>query len=235
MKYLVLDLETVLDLSLPAPKKNADGSDGFPPAPYHQIVVMGAGLLDVRHHLRRLWIVGEGKNERTTLAALVGYLDAQRDITVVTYNGRGFDLPVIAARCLRHGIAFHWYYRGRDARYRYSAAGHFDIMDFLIDHGAASSYSLDVAAKLIGMPGKIDCKGSDVQTMIDAGEIERVRTYCMGDVAQTVALFLRTQLLRGEVDAVACARAMRMLLDAMAAEPRLAPLLPLIDRERLMP
>jgi predicted PolB exonuclease-like 3'-5' exonuclease len=235
MKYLVLDLETVLDVSLPPPKKKADGRDAFPTAPYHQIVVMGAGLLDARYQLRRLWVVGEGKDERSTLAALVGYLEAQRNVTIVTYNGRGFDLPVIAARCLRHGVAFPWYYRRRDTRYRYSADGHLDIMDFLVDHGATRSYSLDVAARLIGMPGKMDCKGSDVQSMIDTGQIDQVRTYCMEDVAQTVALFLRTQLLRGEVDPTACAQAMRVLLETIAGEPRLAAMLPLIDCERLVP
>ena len=236
-RFLVLDLETVLDTTLPPPKKKSDGSDAFPPAPYHRIVVMAAGLLGADYHLRRLWVVGEDgdKDERGTLAALAGFLGGQRDLTVVSYNGRGFDLPVVAARCLRHGVAFPWYYRQRDARHRYSTAGHFDLMDYLVDHGATKSYSLDVAAKLIGMPGKMDCNGADVQAMIDAGQIEEVRGYCMSDVAQTAAIFLRTQFLRGEIDAATCARAMGVLLATIASERRLAPMLPLIDRERLVP
>jgi predicted PolB exonuclease-like 3'-5' exonuclease len=237
VRYLVLDLETVLDTTLPPPKKKSDGSDAFPPAPYHRIVVMAVGLLDARYQLRRLWVVGEDddKDERGTLTALANFLGEQRDMTVVSYNGRGFDLPVIAARCLRHGVSFPWYYRQRDARHRYSTGGHFDVMDYLVDHGATRSYSLDVAAKLIGMPGKMACTGGDVQAMIDAGQIEAVRGYCMSDVAQTTALFLRTQLLRGELDAAACAQAMGVLLATIASEPRLAPMLPLIDRERLVP
>jgi predicted PolB exonuclease-like 3'-5' exonuclease len=236
-RYLVLDLETVLDTFLPPPKKKADGSDAFPHAPYHRIAVMGAALFDAQHVLRRLWIVGEDgdKDERGTLASLAAYLDAHRDLTIVSWNGRGFDLPVIVARCLRHGVPFPWYFQRRDARYRYSAEGHFDLMDYLADHGAAKSYSLDVAAKLVGLPGKLDTKGSDVQAMIDEGRLDDVRAYCLSDVAQTAALFLRVQFLRGEVDAATCAHALRVLLATMAGEPRLAPVLPRVDRDRLIP
>jgi predicted PolB exonuclease-like 3'-5' exonuclease len=233
-RYLVLDLETALDTSLPPPKKAADGSEVFPAAPYHAIVVVGAALLDDACRVLRVWIVGEGRSERDMLAALVGYLNAHRDVTIVSYNGRGFDLPVIAARCLRYGLAFPWYYQQRAARHRYSADRHLDLMDFLVDHGATKSYGLDIAAKLIGMPGKLDCKGANVQAMIDAGEIEDVRAYCCQDVAQTIAIFLRTQLIRVAIDGATYERAMGVLLVAIGAEPRLAPLLPRIDRERLI-
>ncbi len=235
MSYLVLDLETVVDRSLPPPKKNKDGSEAFPPAPYHQIVVMGALLLDERLQTRRLCVIGEGADERAALGTLVGFLNAQPDVTIVSWNGRGFDLPVIAARCLRHAVPFPWYYRRRDVRYRYSPDGHLDLMDYLVDHGATKSYSLDVAAKLVGLPGKIDCKGSDVQTMIDEGQLEDVRAYCLSDVAQTAALFLRVQLLRGEIDVGTCAVALRALFAAMASEPRLAEIVPLINCDRLFP
>jgi 3'-5' exonuclease len=235
MKYLVVDLETVVDASLPPPPKKEDGSDAFPPIPYHQIAVMGAALLDERCHVKRIWVVGEGKGERDALAALVGYADQHRDLTLVSWNGRGFDLPVIVARCLRHGLAFPWYYAQRDARHRFSPRGHFDVMDFLVDHGGARAYSLDLAAKLIGLPGKIDCCGGDVQAMIDAGRLEDVRAYCMQDVAQTTGLFLRAQLLRGELTVAGYERAARALLGAIASERRLAPLLPLVARDRFLP
>jgi predicted PolB exonuclease-like 3'-5' exonuclease len=238
-QYLVLDLETVLDTSLPAPKKKKDGSDSFPAPPYHKIVVMGAALLDAECRLRSIWIVGEGRDEFATLAALVGFLNARLaegiETTLITWNGRGFDLPVIVARCLGHGLAFPWYYQQRDTRYRFSTEGHIDLMDLLADYGATRSYSLDLAAKLIGLPGKLDCKGADVQAMIDAGEIEQTRAYCMQDVLQTAALFLRVQLLCGQLAPSDYTAAMEGLLAKIEGEPRLAPLLPLINRERLIP
>jgi predicted PolB exonuclease-like 3'-5' exonuclease len=79
------------------------------------------------------------------------------------------------------------YYVGRDARYRFSTEGHFDLMDFLVEHRATRGYSLNLAAKLIGMPGKMDTKGSDVAEMVAAGRIEEVISYCLSDVAQTAA------------------------------------------------
>jgi hypothetical protein len=71
--------------------------------------------------------------------------------------------------------------------------------------------------------------------MIDASKLEDVRAYCMQDVAQTIAIFLRTQLIRGAGDGAAYEAAVRVLLAAIEAESRLAPLLPRIDRERLIP
>jgi hypothetical protein len=54
------------------------------------------------------------------LAALIAFLNAKLaagiDVTLVSWNGRGFDLPVIVARCLRHGLAFPWYYAGEARR-----------------------------------------------------------------------------------------------------------------------
>lgn len=237
MTTLVLDLETVLDTSLPPPPKKKGGGDAFPAPPYHKIVVMGAALLDATYRLRHAWIVGEGRDEFAALAALVAFLNAKlaagSDVKIVSWNGRGFDMPVIVARCLRHGLSFPWYYAG-EARRRYGATGHIDLMDLLIDHGAARWYGMDIAAKLIGLPGKLDCKGSNVQAMVDAGEIEQVRAYCLQDVVQTAGLFLRVQLLRGELAPASYAVAAEHLLGKIEREPRLAPMLPLIDRDRLL-
>jgi 3'-5' exonuclease len=235
---LVLDLETIVDTSLPPPKKKKNGEDTFPPIPHHQIVVLGAALLDARYRLRRIWAAGEGKGEEEALAALVtflnGHLDDRRRITIVGWNSRGFDMPVILARSLRYGLSFPWYYAGRDARYRFSTEGHFDLMDFLVDHGATRGYSLNLAAKLIGMPGKMDTNGGDVAEMVAAGRIEEVISYCLSDVAQTAAVLLRTQLLRGELTPAEYVEAAEALLRGIEGEPRLAPMMPLIDQRRFV-
>src|SRR5262249_28683429 len=156
--------------------------------PYHKIAVMGVALLDAFY---RLQIVGERDDEFFALASLLAFLNAKLaagvEVTMVSWNGRGFDLPVLFARCLRHRLAVPWYC-ATEARRRYGGATHFDRMDSLVDDGAGRTYGLDIAAKRIRMPGKLD-----------ASQIEQVRAYCMQDVAQTWALFLRTQLLRGEL------------------------------------
>jgi len=237
---LVLDLETIEDMSLPPrkPKGKKKKADEFPPVPYHQIVAMGAALLDAHYHLRKIWIVAEGKSEEEMLRALTGFLNAhfarRDDIMIAGWNTRGFDMPVIAARCLRYGISFPWYYGSREVRYRYSPDGHLDLMEFLVDYSTSRNYSLDIAAKLIGMPGKMDCSGANVGKMIAEGRQEEVFAYCMTDVAQETAVFLRTQLLRGELAHAEYVAAMEGLLLAVEREPRLAPMLPLIDRGRLL-
>jgi hypothetical protein len=119
---LVLDLETVLDTSLPPPPKKKGGGDAFPAPPYHKIVVMGAALLNAAYRLRHIWIVGERHDEFFALAALVAFLNAKLaagiDVTIVGWNSRGFDMPVIVARCLRHGLAFPWHPASRAAARR---------------------------------------------------------------------------------------------------------------------
>ena len=67
---------------------------------------------------------------------------------LVTFNGRAFDLPVIALRSLSHGVPLSWYYQERGVRYRYSEEGHMDLCDWLADHGATRSGSLDAVARL---------------------------------------------------------------------------------------
>ena len=106
---------------------------------------------------------------------------------------------------------------------------------FLADYGAAKNARLDIYAKLVGLPGKVGVDGSQVAPMVHQGRIDEVNAYCLCDVAQTAALFLRVQLLRGEVDAVTCADALHVLLATMAGEPRLVPVLSCVERKRLVP
>ncbi len=155
--------------------------------------------LDENLNLKRFGTIGEGKDEAGMLSDFADFVGA-RQPHLVTWNGRGFDLPVLLLRSLRHGLSWPWYYQGRDYRYRYSEQGHLDLCDFLSDHGAARMTSLDGAARLIGLPGKDGVDGSQVEGLFNAGQIEALRRYCLHDVAQTAFLFLRYRLLVGQLD-----------------------------------
>jgi 3'-5' exonuclease len=229
--YVVLDIETVLDPELPI-AESAE-AERLPAPPHHQIVVIGALLLDAGYSVQRLGVLGEGKDEPHMLADFARFLEDRRP-DLVTFNGRGFDLPVIVARCLRHGIPLRHYYRSRDVRYRFSPEGHLDLMDFIADFGAAKSAKLDIIAKLCGMPGKVGVDGKDVGPMVHAGRIQEVRDYCLCDVAQTAGVFLRVQLLRGELSAEDYRAAMQGLIDAIRADSRLAPVAAGLDEQRLL-
>lgn len=229
--YLVLDIETVLDPELPIAESSE--AERLPASPHHEVVAIGVLWLDGDYAVRRMGIVGEGKSEAEALTDFTRFVEERRP-DLVTFNGRGFDLPVIAARCLRHGIPFKHYYRSRDLRYRFSAEGHLDVMDYLADFGAAKPAKLDIVTKLCGMPGKVGIAGKDVGPMVHAGRIAEVRDYCLCDVVQTTGVFLRIQLLRGELDADGYRQAMRNVMDAAAADPRVAPVTQAWNRERLL-
>lgn len=230
--YLVLDIETIIDPELPMPTGHVEGTP-LPPPPFHQVAVIGVCWLDAAFFVQRFGIVGEGKGEQHILGDFARFLETQRP-DLVTWNGRGFDLPVISARCLRHGVRFSHYYASRDVRFRFSPDGHFDVMDYLADFGAARPARLDTVAKLVGMPGKVGVDGKDVAPLIHAGRLAEVQAYCLSDVLQTAAVFLRVQLVRGVLDQARYRAAMQHLLDRGASDPRLSAVVAAADRKRLL-
>jgi predicted PolB exonuclease-like 3'-5' exonuclease len=174
--HLVLDIETVLDAELPI--VTAADNERLPAPPHHRIVAVGALLFDSAYEVKRIGIVAEAKSEAGMLADFSKLLEERRPL-LVTFNGRSFDMPVIATRCLRHGIPLRHYYHSRDVRYRYTPEGHLDLMDYVADFGAAKASRLDVIAKLCGMPGKVGIEGKDVGPMVHAGRLSEVRNYCL--------------------------------------------------------
>jgi 3'-5' exonuclease len=232
--YLVLDIETIPDRDLFAPPEPAPGADRpFPPLYACRPVVIGVLWLDSDLALKRLGTFGENKDEAGMLHDFAEFMASRRP-HLVTWNGRSFDLPVLALRSLRHGLSWPWYYRDRDYRYRYSEEGHLDLCDFLSDHGAARMTSLDGAARLIGLPGKDTVDGSQVEGLYHAGQLEALRRYCLEDVAQTAFLFLRYRLLVGQLDRAGYRRAAEGLLAGVAANARVARLADTVDRARLL-
>ncbi len=217
-EYLILDLETVPDHERWHPTE--DQQTAFPPTWAHRIVVIGALWLDHGYRLKRFGVVGDpdpagsaDAREHALLADFSRFVGRARPI-LVTYNGRSFDLPVIALRALCHGVSLAWYYREKTVRYRYSEEGHLDLCDWLADHGATRSGSLDAVARLIGLPGKVGVDGSQVDGLYRAGQLETIQRYCLSDVAQTALLFLRFRLLQGGLAPDAYQVATAELLDA---------------------
>jgi predicted PolB exonuclease-like 3'-5' exonuclease len=229
--FLVLDIETVLDPELPI--VTSGDVERLPAPPHHKIVVLGALLFDVGYEPKRIGVMSESKDEAGILGDFAKLLEDRRPC-LVTFNGRGFDLPVIATRCLRYGIPLRHYYRSRDVRYRFSADGHLDLMDYVADFGAAKPSRLDVIAKLCGMPGKVGVDGKDVGPLVHAGRLAEVRNYCLCDVAQTAGVFLRVQLLRGELERENYLVAARQLIELIKHDERLAPVAAAMNEKRLL-
>ena len=229
--HLVLDIETIPDPELPR-VEDPERPDRVPPPPFNQIVTLGCLLLD-DYVPRKIGCVGESKPESLMLNDFAAWLDRTRP-TVVTWNGRGFDMPVICSRALKHGVPMPWWFRDRNTRYRFNSEGHFDLMDFMSDFGAARSARLDAYAKLIGFPGKVGVDGSQVAPLVEAGKISEVNDYCLCDVAQTAAIFLRVELLRGCYDRARYAELATGLLAFIDGNARLEPVAKNVDRARFV-
>lgn len=242
-EYLVLDIETIPDGERwSRPDTTSDPRPAFPPTWAHRIVVIGYLWLDHHYRLKRLGVIGDAsgaitgsddQRERELLEDFSRFVGKARPV-LVTYNGRSFDLPVIVLRSLTHGVPLPWYYRERDMRYRFSEEGHLDLCDWLAEHGATRSGSLDAVAKLIGLPGKLGVDGSQVEGMYQAGQLDAIQRYCLADVAQTALLFLRFRLLQGQLAEDRYRAAATALLDALGADGRVGDVLDRMDRSHLL-
>jgi len=244
-EYLVLDIETIPDVERwqrPEPlPDDPRPREAFPPPWAHRIVVIGCMWLDHGYRLKRLGVIGDpggaagtpDQRERHLLEDFSRFVGKARPV-LVTYNGRSFDLPVIALRSLCHAVPLGWYYRERGLRYRFSEEGHLDLCDWLADHGATRAGKLDSVARLIGLPGKVGIDGSQVEGLYAEGKLEDIQTYCLADVAQTAFLFLRFRLLQGQLTPDAYRDRTGMLIDALSADGRVTQVLEGMDREHLL-
>jgi predicted PolB exonuclease-like 3'-5' exonuclease len=126
--------------------------------------------------------------------------------TLVTFNGRSFDLPLLELAAFRYGISIpQWlniHARNYEqARYRYNTDAHLDLHEVLTNYGASRFHGgLNLAANLLGKPGKMGVQGDMVQDLYQRGEVEKINGYCRCDVLDTYFVFLRVCLLLGRID-----------------------------------
>jgi len=146
---------------------------------------------------------------------------------LVSWNGGGFDLPVLHYRALVHGIrAVRYWDLGEDDRdfkwnnyiSRYHSR-HTDLMDVLAMYQARANAPLDALAKLCGFPGKLGMDGGQVWEAFQQGRIEEIRNYCETDVVNTYLLYCRFQLMRGGFTADEYADEIAFVQQSLSMEP----------------
>lgn len=218
--------------------------DHFAPPYAWRPICVGCALFETAYDqppaLRKLGVIEAPadatieERERFVLTRFAEYFSRDA-VDLVTWNGREFDLPVLALRSMRAGISWPRYYQGRDFRYRFSEEGHLDLQDHLSDTGALRQrLSLDGMSKLIGLPGKLDgVTGSSVEEYFAAGKLAEISAYCLADVVQTSFLWLRWQLLKGAMKLSVYRAAAKSLAAACEAEPRVAAVVNQADRRTL--
>jgi predicted PolB exonuclease-like 3'-5' exonuclease len=197
---LCFDIETVEHPDNPA-KPSVDAGDKVPAAPHLRIVAAtGIALRPMREPVR--WYSAEqavvfggvGASEREIVTHFVTAM--ARKPKLVSYNGGPFDLRVIVAGMMEHGIQCPYLF-SRDVTYRYSTDGHEDIQDSLSNFGRGRFGGQDAWVRRIGLPGKMGVDGSQAAALHGEGRIQDLTDYCMCDSGQLAGLFLRKELVAG--------------------------------------
>ena len=183
-------------------RRQATGSD-FLQLHLHRVVAIACALRDRDNF--RVWSLGESGDDEGKL--IQRFFDGIEKYTpqIVSWNGGGFDLPVLHYRGMLHGVrAARYWDQGEDDRdfkwnnyiSRYHAR-HLDLMDLLALYQPRGAAPLDDFARLLGFPGKLGLEGSQVWQAWQDGKLAQIRSYCEADVANTYLVFLRFQLMRG--------------------------------------
>jgi len=184
------------------------GRNSFPRQPFHKVVAISFLEAEIEYAgggesygLRELRSGGEAEyDEKQLLQGFFQYFERLKP-RLASFNGRGFDLPVLKYRAMVHGISAPWLYGGGDKwnsyQSRYSADWHCDLMEVLSDYGASARVKLNEVCAVMGLPGKFGVDGSKVSEMFDGGQVQEIRDYCETDVLNTYLVYLRLMLHQG--------------------------------------
>jgi len=112
---------------------------------------------------------------------------------LVTFNGRSFDMPLLELAAFRYGYSARDYCQNSRNRFN----GPIDLMDWMTNFGAYRlTGGLDLLAKLLGKPGKMEVSGDQVYQMYLDGKLQEINDYCLCDTLDTYFVFLRTRILK---------------------------------------
>jgi len=224
MNVFVFDIETVPDVASARSLLDLDGLDDKDVANimFQQRRQETGGSEFLRHHLHRVVAISAVlKTPDTVKVWSLGDRDAsEKELiqrffdgverftpTLVSWNGSGFDLPVLHYRALLHGVVAPRYWDtgddDRDFKWnnyisRYHSR-HTDLMDVIAAYQPRANAPLDQIASMLGFPGKMGMSGAKVWDNFQAGDIDGIRNYCETDVLNTYLVFLRFEMMRGHL------------------------------------
>ena len=242
MAILVFDIETIPDTDAGRKLHDLDGLSDADVAeamfalrraktgndflPHYLQKVVAISLVLSHNNQLKVWSLGD---EQSTEAELITRFFTGIDKhtpTLVSWNGCGFDLPVLHYRALLHGISAPTYWESGENqqnfrwnnylnRFHYR---HLDLMDVLASYQAKAFAPLDDIATLLGFPGKMGMSGQKVWGEYQAGNLKGIRDYCETDVLNTYCVYLRFELMRGVIQAQEYEQALQNLRQYLGEE-----------------
>lgn len=223
MNTLIFDIETIPDTESAAklhelqgltPQEVAEAiqamrrghhASEFLPHHLHKVVAIAA-VLRQQDRLHVLSLGEEDTDEAGLLKKFFAGIDKYTP-TLVSWNGTGFDLPVLHYRALLHGISAPRYFElgDRDTNFRWNNylsryhQRHLDLMDVLALYNPRANAPLNDIAVMLGLPGKIGLHGAKVWEAYQRYDLALIRSYCEVDVLNTYVIFLRFEYMRGRL------------------------------------
>lgn len=223
MNVLVFDIETVPDVAGGRKLYGFDGlNDKDAANALFNLRRQENGTEFLRLHLQRIvaisavlrsgdklavWTLGnEESTEKEIIQRFFDLLD-RFSPTLVSWNGGGFDLPVLHYRSMVHRVQAPRYWdTGQDDKSfkwnnyinRYHER-HTDLMEVLAMFQMRAAVPLDQMASLLGFPGKMGMSGAKVWDAFRDGDLKGIRDYCESDVLNTWLVYLRFLLFRGDI------------------------------------
>ena len=187
-------------------RRQAVGHD-FLPLHLHRVIVISCALRD-RDSFKVWSLGGNGEAEGEIIQRFFEGIEKYTP-QLVSWNGGGFDMPVLHYRGLMHGVRAprYWDTGDDDREFRYNNyisryhMRHCDLMDLLSLYQPRAVAPLDEIAQLLGFPGKLGMDGSQVWDAYQDGRLAEIRNYCETDVVNTFLIFSRFQAMRGAVTA----------------------------------
>jgi len=225
MNVLAFDIETIPDVdtgrrlydlgdlsdkdvgrAMFAIRREQTGDSEFLKHHLHRVVAISAVL---RHaDSVKVWSLGDENSDEAEIIRRFFDGIERYTPTIVSWNGSGFDLPVLHYRALKHGISAprYWENGQDDSSFRFNNylsrfhERHTDLKDVLSAYQARATAPLDEIAVLLGYPGKMGRSGAAVWEQFLDGKLGEIRDYCETDALNTFLVYLRFEQMRGNLD-----------------------------------
>lgn len=178
----------------------------FIPYTFQKPVSVVVAKVSADYRLRELVALDEGhyRSHIITNKFWQGW-EAYDRPTLVSFNGRTFDIPLMELAAFRYGVSCPGWFDVHGKSYeqprnRYNIDAHLDLHDQLTNFGAVRfTGGLNLAATMLGKPGKMAVQGHMVQDLFDEGKLDEINDYCRCDVLDTYFVFLRCAVLFGKL------------------------------------